>query len=93
MTTLQATKVPIDVEALAEAAKREPVTVLDGDKEAFVVVEPAQYRRLLEDAEKARRIEAGRRAVTIMNEIGKRVAEQATPEEIAELEREIIRED
>jgi hypothetical protein len=46
MVTLQATRVPIDVDALAKAAKREPVTIMAGDKPVVVVVDPAEFERL-----------------------------------------------
>lgn len=92
MVTLQATKIPIDVEALAEAAKREPVTVMNGDREAFVVLAPDAFRRMVED-DRGRRKEAWDRLESTLGGIHRRVAAELTPEEIARLEREIIDED
>lgn len=93
MVRLQATQVPIDVDALAEAARREPVTVMSGDREAFVVVEPEEFKRLKAALDRERRQAAGRRLLATIDTIGRRVAEQLTPEEIARLEREIVDED
>ena len=92
MATLQATKVPIDVEMLAEAAKREPITIMNGNEEAFVVVAPDDFRRMAA-AEHARRKEVAERLRTVLETIHRRVAAELTPEEIARLEREIIDED
>ncbi|HRD78554.1 MAG TPA: hypothetical protein PK264_21885 [Hyphomicrobiaceae bacterium] len=89
MVKLQATKVPIDVEALAEAARHAPVTVMNGDKEAFVVVEPAEFKRLVEAGERARRKDAAARLLATMDRIHRDVETRASPEEIAELLREL----
>ena len=88
MQTLQATKVPIDVDALAEAARKEPVTVMSGETEAFVVVDPAEFRRL-QAADHERRKEAGRKLLETMNHIHRDIAARASPEEIEEILREL----
>ena len=93
MVTLQATKVPIDVDALAEAARREPVTVMSGDREAFVVVEPEEFKRLKAALDRERRQRDWERLERTLGDIHRRVAAELSPEEIARLEREIIDED
>ena len=92
MVRLQATKVPIDVDALAEAARREPVTVMSGDEEAFVVVAPAEFRRIVEAAG-LKRAQDWDRLERTLGEIHRRVALEMSPDEIARLEREIVDDD
>ncbi len=94
MGTVQATVRPtIDVDAVAEAAKSGPVTVRSGDREAFVALDVEAFRRLSEEAERARRIVAGREAVAIARRIRADAAGRATPDEIAKIERELADED
>ncbi len=83
---------PVDVPTLAEAARHEPVQVVDNGEPAFVALSPAEFERLVE-VDRDRRRNAGERLKRLMDDIGSRVAASATPEEIAELEQMLIDED
>ncbi|MCL4766542.1 MAG: hypothetical protein KJZ80_09950 [Hyphomicrobiaceae bacterium] len=90
MQTLKADETTIA--AVAEAARSHPVKVVADGEPAFVAVDPEEFERLVE-VDRDRRRKAGRRLKRLMDDIGAHVAANATPEEIAELERMLIDED
>lgn len=93
MVIVAATPKPvIDVEAVAEATKRGPVTIQAHGRDAFIAVDPADYRRLA-IAEARRRQAATDDLLQVMGRIQQNIAESLTPDEIARLEQEIIDED
>jgi PHD/YefM family antitoxin component YafN of YafNO toxin-antitoxin module len=83
---------PNDIRALAQEARREPIVVMQGGEPAFVALSIDEFARL-QDVDRERRRAAGQRLSAIMDQISRRTAQELTPKELAQLERDIIDED